>query len=131
MSSPPPPPQMFAPLLRPQALKKNRAGSLAEYGAMYRQLGKIDAFRKEYCKARAAAAHKRWFASATSATASGGSGGGRGVGGITGSGLAMWLPSFLEYLQVGWGFVGLVVYTYSRTIYIFYMFIRVCLQITN
>lgn len=60
---------------------------------MYGQLGRMDVFRNEYCKSKAAAAHKRWFAFATSGP------GGR-VGGTTGSGLATWLPSFLEYLQV-------------------------------
>lgn len=66
-------------------------GPLMEYAAMYRQLGRIDVFRAEYCNTKAAAAHKRWFASATSSGSE---------GGTTGSGLATWLPSFLEYLQV-------------------------------
>ncbi|CAN0343000.1 unnamed protein product, partial [Ectocarpus fasciculatus] len=65
-------------------------GPLMEYAAMYRQLGRTDVFRAEYCNTKAAAAHKRWFASATSSGSE---------GGTTGSGLATWLPSFLEYLQ--------------------------------
>lgn len=78
-----------------QILKKERMGPLVEYAAMYRQLGRTDVFRGDYCKARAAAAHKRWFASASSSPA-----GGVVEAGTTGSGLAAWLPSFLEYLQV-------------------------------
>lgn len=77
-----------------KVLKKDRVGPLIEYAAMYRQLGRTDVFRSEYCKARAAAAHKRWFASATSPSFGGG-----GAAGVTGGGLAEWLPSFLEYLQ--------------------------------
>lgn len=61
---------------------------------MYRQLGRTDVFRAEYCKIKSAAAHKRWFASATSPVPGGGA--------TTGTGAAItdWLPSFLEYLQV-------------------------------
>ncbi|CAM9472002.1 unnamed protein product [Ectocarpus sp. 4 AP-2014] len=80
-------------LLKPKLLeivKKDRMGPLMEYAAMYRQLGRTDVFRAEYCSTKAAAAHKRWFASATSSGSE---------GGTTGSGLANWLPSFLEYLQ--------------------------------
>ena len=82
-----------------------------EYAAMYRQLGRTDRFRAEYCRARAGAAHRRWFASATSLSGGtgvgvavgGGVGGGASRGeeaGATGSGLVTWLPPFLEYLQV-------------------------------
>lgn len=80
-------------------------GPLAEYALMYRQLGRTDVFRSDYCKTKAAAAHKRWFASASSSSPSpiAARGGGVATGGGTGDGLARWLPSFLEYLQVrGW-----------------------------
>ncbi|CAM9293267.1 unnamed protein product [Scytosiphon promiscuus] len=86
-------------LLKPklqEILKKERMGPLVEYAAMYRQLGRTDVFRGDYCKARAAAAHKRWFASASSSSTPGG---GVVEAGATGGGLATWLPSFLEYLQ--------------------------------
>ncbi|CAN0506253.1 unnamed protein product, partial [Ectocarpus sp. 12 AP-2014] len=52
-------------LLKPKLLeivKKDRMGPLMEYAAMYRQLGRTDVFRAEYCSTKAAAAHKRWFA---------------------------------------------------------------------
>lgn len=87
---------------RTQVLKKDRMGALAEYALMYRQLGRTDVFRSDYCKTKAAAAHKRWFASASSSSPSPSQarGGGVSTGGGTGDGLARWLPSFLEYLQV-------------------------------
>lgn len=87
---------------RTQILKKDRMGPLAEYALMYRQLGRTDVFRSDYCKTKAAAAHKRWFASASSSSPSPSParGGGVSTGGGTGNGLARWLPSFLEYLQV-------------------------------
>eukprot|EP00903_Cladosiphon_okamuranus_P014110 g13116.t1 len=86
-------------LLKPkllEVLKADRMGPLTEYAGMYRQLGRTDVFKADYCTTKAAAAHKRWFASASSssARAEGGS-----EPGATGSGLATWLPSFLEYLQ--------------------------------
>eukprot|EP00904_Undaria_pinnatifida_P008473 jgi/Undpi1/4756/HiC_scaffold_18.g08109.m1 len=91
-------------LLQPkllEVLKKDRMGPLAEYALMYRQLGRTDVFRSDYCKTKAAAAHKRWFASASSSSPSpiAARGGGVATGGGTGDGLARWLPSFLEYLQ--------------------------------
>ncbi len=93
----------------PQVLKTDRMGPLVEYAGMYRQLGRTDLFKSDYCNTKAAAAHKRWFAAASSAAsadrlAGAGAGDGSELGG-TGSGLATWLPSFLEYLQVRLGVV--------------------------
>eukprot|EP00752_Nemacystus_decipiens_P003518 g3245.t2 len=88
-------------LLKPkllEVLKADRMGPLVEYAGMYRQLGRTDVFKANYCNTKAAAAHKRWFASASSSSARTGTGGGSDPG-TTGSGLATWLPSFLEYLQ--------------------------------
>ena len=76
-------------------------GPLMEYAGMYRQLGRTDVFKADYCTTKAAAAHKRWFASASSSSSARAGAGGGSDPGTTGSGLATWLPSFLEYLQVG------------------------------
>ncbi|CAM9974901.1 unnamed protein product, partial [Choristocarpus tenellus] len=71
------------------ALKKDRVAPLAEFVRMYDQLGRADSFRDEYSRARPASAHKRWFAF-TSASAPAG-------------GFSMWLPSFLDFVQVWQG----------------------------
>lgn len=84
---------------RCKVLKADRMGPLVEYAGMYRQLGRTDLFKADYGNTKAAAAHKRWFASSAACVEISTSGGVSETG-ATGTGLASWLPSFLEYLQV-------------------------------